>query len=85
MQNSSTHNFIPGETPSGQQPKYDTVQFVLITSHPSKLGPVATLFPSGQQPYVEFEQSSGSGIGNSLEPEIHSQEYTLHTVNTTNM
>lgn len=50
MQISSTHKFIPGETPSGQQPKYDTVQFSLITSHPSKLGPVATLVPSGQQP-----------------------------------
>jgi len=80
MQISSTHKFIPGETPSGQQPKYDTVQFLLITSHPSKLGPVATLVPSGQQPYVEFEQSSGSIVGNTPEPEIHNQEYTLYTV-----
>lgn len=42
---------IPGETPSGQHPKYDTVQLsALMTSQPSKLGPVATLIPSGQQP-----------------------------------
>jgi hypothetical protein len=44
-------SFIPGETPSGQHPKYDAVQFsTLITPHPSKLGPAATLLPSGQQP-----------------------------------
>lgn len=45
------NGYVPGETPSGQHPKYDAVQFsALMTSHPSKLGPTAIFIPSGQQP-----------------------------------
>lgn len=71
------NGYVPGETPSGQHPKYDAVQFsALMTSHPSKLGPTAIFIPSGQQPWVDFEQSTSSRPS-SPEPETCKQYHYM--------
>lgn len=51
---------LPFVTPSGQHPKYDSVQLSLNMSHPLKYSPLALVFPSGQQPYVATEQFSAA-------------------------
>lgn len=51
------------ETPSGQHLKYDSLQFSLNISHPSKSVPFAEVLLSGQQPnFVAPQSILGAGV-----------------------